>query len=1169
MEFGLFELKGRIGEGGMGEVWKAVHQLHDLPVAVKVITDQYATDPDYRRRFKNEVRSVASLNHPGIVRILDYGEATEDEAAKSRYIFRPGSPYLVMELAEGGSLHGFESELDWPAVRGILIGLLEALGHAHARGIIHRDLKPSNVLLTDHPSVGEPTLKLTDFGLAFTAERAIQDSDEFDDAAGTPFYMAPEQFRSRWRDFGPWTDLYGLGCLTWRILTGEHPYSGRSLLAVARSHLSEPLPAFEPHIAVPDELEGWLARLLEKHPNDRYRSAADALWGLLQLPADVDDDGRAGSTDAPSPAPTVTRTRVTEPLESSTLNKLGPWSDSYQGPVGTESLAPNQEPVPDRTLQPAPRPGPPVPRRWQQSESDQPSMRLVGAGRQLFNLREFPMVGRRPERDRLWETLCGVAEEDRGRLLLLEGPAGVGKSRLARWLGERASQVGAAHYLRVNHSADSSDTAGLIPALARALSVRGLEGEDLEDRLRKWCQARSVEESYEWRALSGLLAGSTDLEEPPAADDPVRFSDKSEIWALVSRFIGYLARERPLVVHLDDLQWGHETLDFLHHFFESGRRHDTPVLFVGTLRDDLLADRRVEARLVEQLCEAAPADRLAIGPLGESAQRALVEELLRLTPAAASRVLARAGGNPLFAVELVRDWIERDILETTDEGFALTDAAITLPDGLHAIWANRLDQLLEGASTEHRRALQLAATLGGEVDEEEWRAACQVADLSFPGALLDRLGRQNLLRPTDRGWRFAHNILREVLTDRTETEGVAQRLNAVCAETLQSLGEEDPDRERLAHFLIRADNHAEALAPLLDAVEERGRRGETGRAEHLLSMAEDALTRSDLGEDSRCTAQLQVLRGRVHFTSRMDHETAEYYFHNALELAEGRDWPLIEIDAHLGLSRLHHDQGNQQQAVDGAERARDILSPDSPDKLAGQVAFYYGMSLLYNGELDRAEDAFERAERHLEGEASPALRSKVLGQWAGVMLNRGELEAARHTLEQSIDVASRHSLLRITAQNYNLLGDCERRLEHYEQASECYRRAEQGATILRAPRLFPVWLGRVQIALEQKDYETARRQLERAESQTRRSVFPHFDWSKTFLALEVHAGLGNLEAVERRIDELSSELRQVATHSPDSTESLDRSTRLLRAQNRPDLADRVEQLAESSRLRDQ
>jgi ATP/maltotriose-dependent transcriptional regulator MalT len=222
------------------------------------------------------------------------------------------------------------------------------------------------------------------------------------------------------------------------------------------------------------------------------------------------------------------------------------------------------------------------------------------------------------------------------------------------------------------------------------------------------------------------------------------------------------------------------------------------------------------------------------------------------------------------------------------------------------------------------------------------------------------------------------------------------------------------------------------------------------------------------------------------------------------------------------------------------------------------------MSLLYNGELDRAEDAFERAERHLEGEASPALRSKVLGQWAGVMLNRGELEAARHTLEQSIDVAGRHGLLRITAQSLNLLGDCERRLGQYERASECYRRAEQGASILRAPRLFPVWLGRIQVALEQRDYETARRQLDRAESQTRRSVFPHFDWSKTFLALEVHAGLGNLEEAERRIDELSSDLHQVETHSPDATESLARSTKLLRAQERPALADRVEQLLDSS-----
>jgi serine/threonine protein kinase len=281
IRLGPFELKNICGQGGMAEVWRAVHVEQRIPVAVKVMTSDMARDAHYVEAFANEVRSVARLHHPSIVTVLDFGVIEESAEAASGGRLRAGSPFLAMEYASGGTLAKAKLPLEFDVVLDVLFALLDALAHAHARGVLHRDIKPANILLSG-PSDLRRGIKLTDFGIAHTMEEE-REPDREKESSGTPQYMAPEQFFARWRDYGPPTDLYALGCIAFALVTGHLPFRGEIFTQLAVQHIKEPVPEFEPKTRVPAGFEAWVRRLLEKNPRDRFQLAADASWALAQL----------------------------------------------------------------------------------------------------------------------------------------------------------------------------------------------------------------------------------------------------------------------------------------------------------------------------------------------------------------------------------------------------------------------------------------------------------------------------------------------------------------------------------------------------------------------------------------------------------------------------------------------------------------------------------------------------------------------------------------------------------------------------------------------------------------------------------------------------------------------------------------------------------------------
>jgi serine/threonine-protein kinase len=302
---GRYRLVERLGQGGMGTVYRAVHTLMDKPVAVKILRAELASDSEAVARFHREARSASRLDHDHCIRVTDFGQSDD------------GRLYLVMELLDGESLGHITRRGRVPPTRAAAIGvaIAEALAHAHEQGIIHRDLKPDNVFLARRAR-GRELVKVLDFGLAkLASDSALGPSITRDGTVfGTPEYMAPEQAEGEKLDGR--TDVYALGVILYQLLTGEVPFRTQSFVALLTKQVTEaPLAPREraPDAGIPLGLEAIVLRCLAKKRNDRYSTAqelADALApfaagdasGMMLLPTRGET---SGARPLPSPPPTV------------------------------------------------------------------------------------------------------------------------------------------------------------------------------------------------------------------------------------------------------------------------------------------------------------------------------------------------------------------------------------------------------------------------------------------------------------------------------------------------------------------------------------------------------------------------------------------------------------------------------------------------------------------------------------------------------------------------------------------------------------------------------------------------------------------------------------------------------------------------------------------------
>lgn len=273
-----YEVLETIGGGGMGMIYKAKHILMKRIVAIKMMHPQYVSSASNLKRFQQEAQAASALSHPNILAVFDFG------------LTPAGAPFLVMDFLEGTNLAEVLDEVGLlPASRAtnIFAQACAGLAHAHSKGVIHRDLKPGNIMLVEFDQ-RKDFVKIVDFGIA----KVLPSGDESESAHltqtgevfGSPLYMSPEQCRGRNLDIR--SDIYSLGCVMYRTLTGSSPFFGQDPMECMYKQVNEaPNKFFEtnPDTKAPEALEGIVFKCLAKEPADRYQTMLELKEALLEF----------------------------------------------------------------------------------------------------------------------------------------------------------------------------------------------------------------------------------------------------------------------------------------------------------------------------------------------------------------------------------------------------------------------------------------------------------------------------------------------------------------------------------------------------------------------------------------------------------------------------------------------------------------------------------------------------------------------------------------------------------------------------------------------------------------------------------------------------------------------------------------------------------------------
>ncbi len=293
---GPYQVKGLLGSGGMGQVYRAHDPRLDREVAIKVLALGLAQEPGYLERFRREARAVAQLNHPNIVQVYDFGE-------------QGNLVYLVMPLIPGGTLRDSLAKrgaLPLAEALSICEQIASALQYAHERGLIHRDVKPANVLLS-----AEGRALLTDFGIVRLArkEDTMETLTRVGAFVGSPEYAAPEMIMGQPIDHR--VDIYALGISLYQMLTGKLPFTAATPVSLLVMHTSQtPPPPRTINPAIPPAVEAVVLKAIAKAPNERYQSVAELVASLraasaAQPVAGAPAPATPGTQARPQPVPQV------------------------------------------------------------------------------------------------------------------------------------------------------------------------------------------------------------------------------------------------------------------------------------------------------------------------------------------------------------------------------------------------------------------------------------------------------------------------------------------------------------------------------------------------------------------------------------------------------------------------------------------------------------------------------------------------------------------------------------------------------------------------------------------------------------------------------------------------------------------------------------------------
>lgn len=1013
---GRFRIESVIGSGGIGTVYRAIQEPLDRPVAVKMLRAEFSESQDLRRRFVREARAVAALSHPNIAMVHDFG------------VGRDRSLFMAMEFVEGASLG---EVLDSPGLDFVRIGslfdqILTGLGHAHARGIIHRDIKPGNILVANQED-GSPLVKIVDFGIAAVAGFSWDDDDHstgVGQVVGTPQYMAPEQARGE-RHVTATVDVYAVGLMLYRAITGHDAFDGENPMDVLVAQVSQPPPpiVLRDGLDVPVDLRRLVLDALAKSPRDRVPSAAVFRSRLRRLMGQ-------------STSPALPRARIA----GARMSNQAVMTMVEEAPTAEFGIEPPRE-AQHTAVETAVDANDAAP--WA------PPVGSVLRG-------ETPFVGREEDVQRIADAVYTSIGSGNGLVALIDGEAGMGKSRAAAAVREHLSEhAGFVASQGSFHQEGEHGLRGLREAIDELLGTRGMESGKVPARLRERLEELGLYDEADARLLRAFLRPNLD-----SSGTHLVAGRPDTLFEIIYRILQALGREAPVVLVIEDLQWaGPEAEAFLQFAATELGARPARFVLVATAQVGEVETNNAE-RLVQRLArfDGGTVLRHTLRPLDGDASLRLLRSILHADDELAAALAGRAGGNPMHLVQLVRYLVDEQLLEPGPDGWrarADVDVSQLLPPSLADIMALRLaqlEQIVPGSRL--RDLLNRCAVLGRSFRFTVLERMLQIENrsdlLETVDADVDALLDEEYLRMrparTDDILAFPSSLVRDALLERMRNRRTTRRLHGYAAEAKLAILGDESDKiagELALHFYEARDQHRELRYSRIAAdVAERSHRPHDA-ALHL-RRAVEILTDTEVGDDDAGLRTTLSLRLGDLLTGLGEYADAAAQFSRveAEQRASTRD----RVLAAYGRANVARILGNLDDARRGFEVALRTARSLGEGPLITRGTLGLANVQFLNGNLDEAARLAGQALEQTENGSANSALPDALWLLGDIARSRGDHAEAIASFNKSLDLLRRKDdragiarCLARLAIVHRASGDHETAVEYYEQAREIYR----------------------------------------------------------------------------------------------------------------------------------